>query len=360
MSEAVKHDGGLRTERRISHVFAMANENYHKPFFITDAAINITPDLLAKKEIVQNAIDLVLGISEQPIGPKVAILSAIETIQPAMQSTVDAACLRKMADRQQITGGVLEGPLAYDNPISRDAADVKGINSHVTGDADIFLTPDLEAGNMLAKQLILLGKASAGGIVFGARVPIVLTSRAADVEPRIGSCALAVLIVDASRASRLAPELRGHHWSGGRTPPDPEFGLFAVKLLIEASPIATRTGDSMTALLCALTTTTWSSCNTVKTVARRRESAGSPDKRADPIQLSRSLVHTSRSEWRNHQFDRLRLCQKRRLLICGACALSEKSSITCSNLVSYYPFRFVGQAPQRFMVRTERNSIRHA
>jgi phosphotransacetylase len=204
MSEAVKHDGGLRTERRISHVFALADENYHKPFFITDAAVNITPDLLAKKDIVQNAIDLVVGISEQSTIPKVAVLSAVETIHPAMQSTVDAACLCKMADRQQITGAILDGPLAYDNAISKEAADIKGIRSQVAGDADIFLTPDLEAGNMLAKQLILLGKASAAGMVLGARVPIILTSRTADVESRIGSCALAVLMVDARRNNRMA------------------------------------------------------------------------------------------------------------------------------------------------------------
>jgi phosphotransacetylase len=121
MSEAVKHDGGLRTERRISHVFAMADENYHKPFFITDAAVNITPDLLAKKDIVQNAIDLVVSISEQPTVPKVAVLSAVETIHPTMKSTADAACLCKMTDRQQITGAILDGPLAYDNAISKEA-----------------------------------------------------------------------------------------------------------------------------------------------------------------------------------------------------------------------------------------------
>jgi phosphotransacetylase len=204
MSEVVKHDSGLRTDRRISHVFAMADENYHKPFFITDAAVNITPDLIAKKDIVQNAIDLLVGISEQPVVPKVAVLSAVETVNPAMQSTVDAACLCKMADRQQITGAILDGPLAYDNAISKEAADIKGIRSQVAGDADIFLTPDLEAGNMLAKQLILLGKASAAGIVLGARVPIILTSRADGVESRVGSCALAVLMADARRNNRFA------------------------------------------------------------------------------------------------------------------------------------------------------------
>jgi phosphotransacetylase len=204
MSEVVKHDSGMRTERRISHVFAMADENYHKPFFITDAAVNITPDLIAKKDIVQNAIDLLVGISEQPIVPKVAVLSAVETVNPAMQSTVDAACLCKMADRQQITGAILDGPLAYDNAISKEAADIEGIRSQVAGDADIFLTPDLEAGNMLAKQLILLGKASAAGIVLGARVPIILTSRADGVESRVGSCALAVLMANARRNNRSA------------------------------------------------------------------------------------------------------------------------------------------------------------
>jgi phosphotransacetylase len=197
MSEVVKHDSGLRTERRISHVFAMADENYHKPFFITDAAINIAPDLVTKKDIVQNAIDLLVGLSEQPIVPKVAVLSAVETVNPAMQSTIDAACLCKMADREQIRGAILDGPLAYDNAISKKAAHIKGIHSQVAGDADIFLTPDLESGNMLVKQLILLGNASAAGIVLGARVPIMLTSRADGVESRIGSCALAVLMADA-------------------------------------------------------------------------------------------------------------------------------------------------------------------
>ncbi len=203
MTEVVKHDGGLRAERRISHVFAMADENYHKPFFITDAAVNIAPDLPAKKDIVQNAIELLHDISENPVTPKVAVLSAVETVNPAMQSTIDAACLCKMADREQITGAIIDGPLAFDNAISKEAARIKGIRSAVAGDADIFLAPDLEAGNMLAKELILLGNASAAGIVLGARVPIILTSRSDGVESRIGSCALAVLMADARRNKRL-------------------------------------------------------------------------------------------------------------------------------------------------------------
>jgi len=203
MSEVVNRDSGLRTERRISHVFAMATENYHKPFFITDAAVNIAPDLLAKKDIVQNAIDLLIGISEKKIVPKVAILGAVETVNPAMPSTVDAACLCKMLDRGQIQNAIMDGPLAYDNAISLEAAKIKGINSPVAGDADIFLAPDLECGNMLVKQLILLAGASSAGVILGARVPIILTSRSDGAESRIASCALAVLMADAKRNDRL-------------------------------------------------------------------------------------------------------------------------------------------------------------
>lgn len=197
MSEVVQHDSGLRTERRISHVFALATENYPKPFFITDAAVNIAPDLLAKKDIVQNAVDFLNGIREHPAVPKVAILSAVETVNPAMPSTVDAACLCKMADRGQIKGAILDGPLAYDNAISLEAAKIKGIQSTVSGDADIFIVPDIESGNMLVKQLILLNGASSAGIILGTRVPIILTSRSDSVQSRIGSCALAVLMADA-------------------------------------------------------------------------------------------------------------------------------------------------------------------
>ncbi|MDE3061369.1 MAG: bifunctional enoyl-CoA hydratase/phosphate acetyltransferase, partial [Pseudomonadota bacterium] len=203
MGAVVQHDSGLRTERRISHVFAMADENYHKPFYITDAAMNIAPDLLTKKDIVQNAIDLIVGISDEPMTPKVAVLAAVEVVNPAMQSTIDAACLCKMAERGQITGAIIDGPLAFDNAISAEAAKVKGITSAVAGDADIFLVPDIESGNMLAKQLILLGGASAAGIVLGARLPIILTSRSDGVASRIGSCALAVLMANAMREGRL-------------------------------------------------------------------------------------------------------------------------------------------------------------
>ena len=204
MSEVVKSDGGLRTERRISHIYVLADKNYPKPFIITDAAINIAPDLFTKRDILQNAIDFLISISDCKCIPKVAILAAVETINPYMRSTIDAACLCKMLDRGQIIDAVIDGPLAYDTAMSKEAAKTKGLHSPITGDADIFLVPDLESGNMLAKQLILLGGASAAGIVLGARVPIILTSRADGVESRIGSAALAVLMVDALRTKRLS------------------------------------------------------------------------------------------------------------------------------------------------------------
>lgn len=189
---ALSSAGGLRTERRVSHVFAMEVPAYPKPLFITDAAVNIEPDLLAKRDIVQNAIDLLhaLGIAE----PKVAILAAVETVNPAMRATIDAAALCKMADRGQISGGMLDGPLAFDNAISADAARSKGIRSPVAGLADILLVPDLEAGNMLAKQLQYLAGARAAGIVLGLKVPIVLTSRADNAEARMASCAIAKIL----------------------------------------------------------------------------------------------------------------------------------------------------------------------
>ncbi|SFZ78996.1 bifunctional enoyl-CoA hydratase/phosphate acetyltransferase [Chitinimonas taiwanensis] len=189
---ALSSAGGLRTERRVSHVFAMEVPAYPKPLFITDAAVNIEPDLLAKRDIVQNAIDLLhaLGIVE----PKVAILAAVETVNPAMRATIDAAALCKMADRGQISGGMLDGPLAFDNAISADAARSKGIRSPVAGLADILLVPDLEAGNMLAKQLQYLAGARAAGIVLGLKVPIVLTSRADNAEARMASCAIAKIL----------------------------------------------------------------------------------------------------------------------------------------------------------------------
>ena len=191
MGEVVARESGLRTERRVSHVYVMDAPAYDKLLFITDAAINIYPDLDEKRDIIQNAIDLArtLGVDT----PKVAVLSAVETVYPPIRSTVEAAALCKMADRGQIQNGVLDGPLAFDNAISKEAARVKGIASDVAGDADILLAPDLEAGNMLAKQLDYLAGAMAAGIVLGARAPIILTSRAEKTAPRLASCAIAKL-----------------------------------------------------------------------------------------------------------------------------------------------------------------------
>ncbi|MBV6415490.1 MAG: Phosphate acetyltransferase [Steroidobacteraceae bacterium] len=185
-------DTGLRTERRLTHCFVMETAAYPRPFIITDAAINISPTLPDKVDIVRNAIDLAhaLGVPE----PKVAILAAVETVNPRMPSTLDAAALCKMADRDQITGGLLDGPLALDNAVSPDAARVKGIRSAVAGQADVLVVPDLESGNMLAKQLEYLGRADSAGIVMGARVPIVLTSRADSRQSRLASCAIALLL----------------------------------------------------------------------------------------------------------------------------------------------------------------------
>ncbi|MEO1204878.1 MAG: bifunctional enoyl-CoA hydratase/phosphate acetyltransferase [Pseudomonadota bacterium] len=193
MGAVVQAATGLRTERRMSHVFALDVPHYPKPLFVTDAAINIYPDLETKRDIVQNAIELchALGID----CPKVAILSAVETINAKINSTLDAAALCKMAERGQITGGAIDGPLAFDNAVSKEAAKIKGIVSSVAGDADILVAPDLEAGNMIAKQLIYLAGADAAGIVLGARVPIVLTSRADGALARQASCALAQLFV---------------------------------------------------------------------------------------------------------------------------------------------------------------------
>ena len=194
--------GGLRTNRRISHVFVMDVPTYAETLFITDAAINIFPDLDAKRDIVQNAIDLFVQVG---LGshPRVALLSAVETVTTKIPSTIEAAALCKMADRGQITGGILDGPLAFDNAIDPEAAAIKGIKSQVAGRAQILVVPDLEAGNMLAKNLTFLAKADAAGIVLGARVPIVLTSRADSVRARLASCAVAVLYADARR--RLHP-----------------------------------------------------------------------------------------------------------------------------------------------------------
>lgn len=192
---------GLRTARRISHVFVMDVPTYSETLFITDAAINIFPDLDTKRDIVQNAIDL---FTQTGLGrPKVAILSAVETVTTKIPSTIEAAALCKMADRGQITGGDLDGPLAFDNAIDLKAAEIKGIKSSVAGRAQILLVPDLEAGNMLAKNLAYLAKADAAGIVLGARVPIILTSRADGVRTRMASCAVAVLYADARRRAAV-------------------------------------------------------------------------------------------------------------------------------------------------------------
>jgi phosphate acetyltransferase len=193
MAEVVRKDTGLRTERRISHAFIMDVPTYPKALVVTDAAINIFPDLETKVDIVQNAIDMAHAFGRET--PKVAILSAVETVTPKIPSTVDAAALCKMAERGQIVGGLLDGPLAFDNAISKEAAEIKGLRSEVAGDADILLVPDLEAGNILAKQLSFLANADAAGIVLGARVPIILTSRADSVRARMASCAIATLLV---------------------------------------------------------------------------------------------------------------------------------------------------------------------
>jgi phosphate acetyltransferase len=189
---------GLRTERRISHVFVMDVPAYADTVLVTDAAINIFPDLDCKRDIVQNAIDL---FTQAGFGtsPRVAILSAVETVTSKIPSTIEAAALCKMADRGQITGGLLDGPLAFDNAIDREAARIKGIKSEVAGRAQILVVPDLESGNMLAKNLAYFAKADGAGIVLGARVPIVLTSRADSLRARMASCAVATLYADARR-----------------------------------------------------------------------------------------------------------------------------------------------------------------
>lgn len=190
---------GLRTGRRISHVFIVDVPHHSETLFITDAAINIFPDLDVKRDIVQNAIDLFTQVG---LGtPRVAILSAVETVTSKIPSTIEAAALCKMADRGQITGGILDGPLAFDNAVDPEAARIKGIQSSVAGKAQILVVPDLEAGNMLAKNLIFLSKADSAGLVLGARVPIILTSRADSVRSRLASCAAAVLYADARRRS---------------------------------------------------------------------------------------------------------------------------------------------------------------
>jgi phosphotransacetylase len=197
LGAVVARETGLRTGRRISHVFIMDVPTYHKVLIVTDAAISIAPVLEDKVDICQNAIDLAvsLGLSQ----PKIAILAAVETVHSKMPATLDAAALCKMAERGQIKGGVLDGPLAFDNAISKEAARIKSITSAVAGDPDILLVPDLESGNMLAKQLSFLANADSAGLVLGARVPIILTSRADSVRSRIASCAVAMLAAHARR-----------------------------------------------------------------------------------------------------------------------------------------------------------------
>jgi phosphate acetyltransferase len=197
LGAVVSRETGLRTGRRLSHAFLMDVPTYHKVLIVTDAAINIAPALEDKVDIVQNAIDLARSFGVER--PKVAILAAVETVNSKMPATIDAAALCKMAERGQIKGGILDGPLAFDNAISRDAANIKGIKSEVAGDPDILLAPDLEAGNMMAKQLTFLANADSAGLVLGARVPVILTSRADSVRARIASSAVAVLAAHARR-----------------------------------------------------------------------------------------------------------------------------------------------------------------
>jgi phosphotransacetylase len=195
MAAAVSREAGLRTGRRISHAFVMDIPTYHKVLIVTDGAINIAPTLEDKVDICQNAIDLATSLGLQR--PKVAILAAVETVTSKMPATIDAAALCKMSERKQIRNAILDGPLAFDNAISRHAAAVKGIQSAVAGDADIVITPDLESGNILAKQLIFLASADSAAVVLGAKVPLILTSRADNVRSRIASCAVAMLMVHA-------------------------------------------------------------------------------------------------------------------------------------------------------------------
>ncbi len=203
MAAIVSRDRGLRTSRRISHVFVMDVPTYHKVLLITDGAINIAPNLEDKVDICQNAIGLAISLGLKR--PKVAILAAVETVTSKMQATLDAAALCKMAERGQIKGAILDGPLAFDNAISKEAAITKGIISEVAGDPDILLAPDLESGNILAKQLSFLANADSAGLVLGARVPVILTSRADSVRARIASCAVAVLVAHARRTMQVEP-----------------------------------------------------------------------------------------------------------------------------------------------------------
>lgn len=203
MHAVLEPSAGLRTKFRVSHVYIMDVPTYPKPLFITDAAINIAPNAMEKADICQNAINLWRILYGTEKKPKVAILAAVETINLKMQATVDAAILCKMADRGQINFGILDGPLAFDNAINKEAAIEKNIHSPVAGDADILIVPEIEAGNMLAKQLTFLGKANAAGIVLGARVPIILASRADSLHTRLLSCAIALKLAEARNSGLL-------------------------------------------------------------------------------------------------------------------------------------------------------------
>jgi phosphotransacetylase len=203
LSPIVAPTSNLRTERRLSHAYVMDTPGYAKWLIITDAVVNIAPDLMAKADICRNAVDVWRVLTSEARLPKIAVLAAVEMINPKMQATLDAAALCKMAERGQITDCIIDGPLAFDNAIDKGAAKEKGIVSEVAGDADILLTPEIESGNILAKQLTFLSHADAAGIIMGARVPIILTSRADNLRTRLLSCALAVLIADARRTGRL-------------------------------------------------------------------------------------------------------------------------------------------------------------
>ena len=205
MGAVVSREGGLRTARRVSHCFVIDVPGHETALIITDAAVNIAPTLEDKVHIVQNAIDLARALGADPV--RVAILSAMETVNPKVPSTIEAAALCKMADRGQITGGILDGPLALDNAIDLGAATIKKIQSPVAGQANVLVVPDLEAGNMLAKSLSFLADADAAGIVLGARVPIILTSRADSTVTRLASCAVASLVADAQRKQLAIPEV---------------------------------------------------------------------------------------------------------------------------------------------------------
>ena len=205
MGAVVRREGGLRTARRISHCFVMDVPGHETPLIITDAAVNIAPTLEDKLHIVQNAIDLARAMRVDQV--RVAILSAMETVNPKVPSTIEAAALCKMADRGQITGGIVDGPLALDNAIDLGAAKIKKIESPVAGQANVLVVPDLEAGNMLAKSLTFLADADAAGIVLGARVPVILTSRADSTITRLASCAVASLVADAQRRRLAVPEV---------------------------------------------------------------------------------------------------------------------------------------------------------